>query len=45
MLKSLSSDNRKVFDIVNIAAGLGLLLSPWYLGSKPNHPLEKWPTH
>ena len=32
MLKSLSPDNRKVFDIVTIAAGLGLLLSPWYLG-------------
>jgi len=32
MLKSLSSDNRTAFDIVNIVAGLGLLLSPWYLG-------------
>lgn len=31
MLKSLSSNNRTVFDIVNIVAGLGLLLSPWYL--------------
>jgi SPW repeat len=32
MLKSLSSDNRAAFDVVNIIAGLGLLLSPWYLG-------------
>ncbi|TWG55233.1 MULTISPECIES: SPW repeat protein [Phyllobacteriaceae] len=32
MLKSLNSDNRTAFDIVNIVAGLGLLLSPWYLG-------------
>jgi uncharacterized membrane protein len=32
MLKSLSSDNRAAFDIANIVVGLGLLLSPWYLG-------------
>ncbi|WP_332302830.1 SPW repeat protein [Rhizobium sp. GR12] len=32
MLKSLSSNNRTVFDIVNIVAGLALLLSPWLLG-------------
>lgn len=32
MLKSLSSNNRTAFDVVNIIAGLGLLLSPWYLG-------------
>ncbi len=32
MLKSLSSYNRTAFDVVNIIAGLGLLLSPWYLG-------------
>ena len=32
MLKSLSSDHRPAFDVVNIVAGLGLLLSPWYLG-------------
>lgn len=32
MLKSLSSENRAVFDIVNVVAGLGLLFSPWYLG-------------
>lgn len=32
MLKSLTSKNRTTFDIVNIVAGLGLLLSPWYLG-------------
>lgn len=29
MLKSLSSDNRTAFDVANIVAGLGLLLSPW----------------
>ena len=32
MLKSLSSDNRTAIDVVNVIAGLGLLLSPWYLG-------------
>ncbi|MDQ0133741.1 phosphoglycerol transferase MdoB-like AlkP superfamily enzyme [Neorhizobium galegae] len=32
MLKSLSSNNRTVFDIVNIVVGLGLLVSPWLLG-------------
>lgn len=32
MPKSLSLNNRTAFDVVNIAAGLGLLLSPWYLG-------------
>lgn len=32
MLKSLSSNNRTAFDVVNIITGLGLLLSPWYLG-------------
>ncbi|MGO1164747.1 SPW repeat protein [Brucella sp. C7-11G] len=32
MLKSLSSYNRMAFDVVNIIAGLGLLLSPWHLG-------------
>jgi hypothetical protein len=32
MLKSLSSNNRTAFDIVNIVAGLGLLISPWLLG-------------
>lgn len=32
MLKSLSSDNRTTFDFANIIVGLGLLLSPWYLG-------------
>lgn len=32
MLKSLSADSRTAFDVVNIIAGLGLLLSPWYLG-------------
>ena len=31
-MKSLSFGNRTAFDIVNIVAGLGLLLSPWYLG-------------
>lgn len=32
MLKSLSSNRRTALDIVNIVAGLGLFLSPWYLG-------------
>ncbi|MCJ7997542.1 SPW repeat protein [Rhizobium cremeum] len=32
MLKSLSSNYRTAFDIVNIVAGLGLLISPWLLG-------------
>ncbi|WP_449045351.1 SPW repeat protein [Paracoccus versutus] len=32
MLKSLSLDRRTAFDIANVVAGLGLLLSPWYLG-------------
>ena len=32
MLKSLSPDRRTAFDIANVVAGLGLLLSPWYLG-------------
>jgi hypothetical protein len=31
MLKSLSSNSRPALDIVNIVAGLGLFLSPWYL--------------
>ncbi|RSC30036.1 hypothetical protein EGT36_27680 [Agrobacterium sp. FDAARGOS_525] len=32
MLKSLNSNCRTAFDIVNIVAGLGLLVSPWFLG-------------
>ena len=32
MLKSLSDKHWSAFDIVNIVAGLGLFLSPWYLG-------------
>ncbi len=32
MLKPLPSNNRTAFDIVNIVAGLGLLISPWLLG-------------
>jgi hypothetical protein len=32
MVKSLSFTNRTVFDVVNVIAGLGLLLSPWYFG-------------
>ncbi|WP_417436151.1 SPW repeat protein [Hoeflea sp.] len=32
MLKSLSLNNRAAFDIVNVVAGLGLLVSPWLLG-------------
>ncbi|WP_342640239.1 SPW repeat protein [Rhodoligotrophos ferricapiens] len=31
MLKLLSSNSRPAIDIVNIVAGLGLFLSPWYL--------------
>lgn len=32
MPKSVSFNSRTAFDVVNIVAGLGLLLSPWYLG-------------
>jgi SPW repeat len=32
MLDSLSRDNRTVLNIIVIIAGLGLALSPWYLG-------------
>lgn len=33
MLNSLSSNvNRTAFDVVNLIAGLGLLVSPWLLG-------------
>ncbi|MBB3302823.1 MULTISPECIES: SPW repeat protein [Rhizobium] len=32
MMKSLSSNNRTAFDIVNIVAGLGLLITPWLFG-------------
>jgi uncharacterized membrane protein len=32
MMKSLSSNNRTAFDVVNIVAGLGLLVSPWLFG-------------
>jgi hypothetical protein len=32
MLKSLSTNNRTAFDIVNVVAGLGLFLSPWLFG-------------
>ena len=32
MLKSLSVDTPKAFDVVTIVAGLGLALAPWYLG-------------
>mgnify|MGYP005814078717 CR=1 FL=1 len=31
-MKSLSSRSSSAFDIINIVAGLGLLLSPWYFG-------------
>jgi hypothetical protein len=31
-MKSTSMSNRSAFDIANIVAGLGLLLSPWFLG-------------
>lgn len=44
MMKSLSSDNKNLFDIANIVAGLGLLLSPWYLGyvSEPYAAPNAW---
>jgi hypothetical protein len=44
MMKSLSSDNKNLFDIANIVAGLGLLLSPWYLGyaAEPNAAPNAW---
>ena len=32
MVKSLSSNGRPALDVVSLVAGLGLLLSPWYLG-------------
>ena len=32
MQKFLSPENRTALDVVNIVAGLGLALSPWYLG-------------
>ncbi|CAH1696172.1 conserved membrane hypothetical protein [Hyphomicrobiales bacterium] len=32
MVKSLSSNGRRALDVVSLVAGLGLLLSPWYLG-------------
>ena len=32
MLKSLSSINREAFHIATVAAAIGLLASPWYLG-------------
>ena len=31
-MKSLFGGNRTALDIVDLIAGLGLLLSPWYLG-------------
>ena len=44
MMKSLSSDNKNLFDIANIVAGLGLLLSPWYLGyaAEPHAAPNAW---
>lgn len=32
MVKLLSLNRRPAFDVVNLVAGLALLLSPWYLG-------------
>jgi len=32
MLNSLSCDNRTALNIIMVIAGLGLALSPWYLG-------------
>lgn len=44
MMKSLYSDNKNLFDIANIVVGLGLLLSPWYLGyvSEPHAAANAW---
>jgi hypothetical protein len=41
MLKSLSTNNRTAFDIVNIVAGLGLFLSPWLFGFSAE-PYAAW---
>ena len=32
MVKSVSLKGPRAFDIISLVAGLGLLLSPWYLG-------------
>ncbi len=32
MVKQLSPNNQSAFDVLSIVAGLGLALSPWYLG-------------
>ena len=44
MLESLSSNNRTAFDIVNIVAGLVLLLSPWLFGftGEPSAAWNAW---
>jgi len=37
-MQNPSSDIRTAFDIGNVAAGLGLALSPWYLGYWAENP-------
>lgn len=32
MVKQLSLNNQSAFDVLSTVAGLGLVLSPWYLG-------------
>lgn len=41
MQKSVSLDNRSLFDMVNVAAGVALALSPWYLGYT-GEPYAAW---
>lgn len=41
MSRTFTSDGtRPVLDVVNIIAGVALVLSPWFLGSKPNQAVE-----
>jgi heme/copper-type cytochrome/quinol oxidase subunit 3 len=46
MMKPSSLDNKNLFDVANILVGLGLLLSPWYLGyaAEPNAAPNAWIT-
>lgn len=32
MLKSLKTESRPAIDVLNVIAGIALVLSPWYLG-------------
>lgn len=41
MRKSIALDNRSLLDMVNIAAGVALALSPWYLGYT-DQPQASW---